>query len=69
MNKVLAMVLIVKVDGGPDEKPCYTNTVNSVNLARSTGLRKGWLIKAMSILPHGHFGTHLDANRKTVAEN
>ena len=84
-------VMIVTVDGGPDENPRYSNTINcaieyfcehnldayfvATNAPGRSAFnhverRMSNLSKELSgvILPHDHFGTHLDHNNKTIDE-
>ena len=84
-------VMIVRVDGGPDENPRNSNTINCAieyfcghNLdayfVATNGLgrsafnrverRMSNLSKELSgvILPHDHFGNHLDHNNNTIDE-
>lgn len=84
-------VMIVTVDGGPDENPRYSKNINcaieyfcehdldAYFLATNAPGRSAFnrverrmsnLSKELSgiILPHDHFGTHLDNNNKTVDE-
>ena len=84
-------VMIVTVDGGPDENPRYSNTIScaieyfcehdldAYFLATNAPGRSAFnrverrmsnLSKELNgvILPHDHFGTHLDHNNKTIDE-
>ena len=84
-------VMIVTVDGGPDENRRYSNTINfaieyfcehnldAYFIATNAPGRSAFnrverrmsnLSKELSgvILPHNHFGTHLDHNNKTIDE-
>ena len=84
-------VMIVTVDGGPDENPRYSNNIScaieyfcehdldAYFLATNAPGRSAFnrverrmsnLSKELSgvILPHDHFGTHLDNNNKTIDE-
>ena len=84
-------VMTVTVDGGRDENPRYSNTVNcaieyfcehnfdayfvATNAPGRSAFnrverRMSNLRKELSgvILPHNHFGTHLDHNNKTIGE-
>ena len=85
-------IVIITVDGGPDENPRYPKTLNAAyklftkhnldaffiachapghSAYNAVERRMAPLSHDLSglILPHDHFGSHLDANGKTIDQN